>query len=607
MVADSNGGELACYRPAAVDAEEDRTQIDPRANPWAMLAALPLFSGLPKHVVDEAVTDLEWMSLPGGGLLFESGSPADAVYFVVSGCLGVYGPGGELVGRIAAGETVGEMGLIVSRPRTATVRALRDSELATLSAATFERVLLGHPEAILRLARLSVKRLVDREREHGLAVTPRTLALVPLDAGIELPLHARRLVNACAQFGRAELVSRERAGRHSPQWFHERETQSDFVVYAADAGDTPWTRLCLRQADVVLLLARAAGEDAGWAGDAWKDGSMRRAELLLLHEDGIAHGAAARWQAHLPGIPHHHLRGASDYERLVRILTGRAVGLVLSGGGARGFAHLGVVRALREHGVPIDLVGGASMGGILAAGVASGWSDAELAERFRRSFVDTNPLSDFTLPLVSLVSGRKVGMLLRRELGEIDIEDLPLPFFCVSSNLTTGRIAVHQHGPLWRWLRASVAIPGVLPPVFQGGEVFVDGGAMNNLPVDVMRARGRGPVIGVDCGMDRAFTTDVEATEMPSVWKLLRGRGGRRRPNILQILWRAGMVNSATATLDRRLQSDLLITPALESLDLLDWRGFARAMEIGYRDACERLAGGALAQLQKAYAGKQLS
>jgi predicted acylesterase/phospholipase RssA len=147
----------------------------------------------------------------------------------------------------------------------------------------------------------------------------------------------------------------------------------------------------------------------------------------------------------------------------------------------------------------------------------------------------------------------------------------------------------------------------VLPPVFQGGEVFVDGGAMNNLPVDVMRARGRGPVIGVDCGMDRAFTTDVEATEMPSVWKLLRGRGGRRRPNILQILWRAGMVNSATATLDRRLQSDLLITPALESLDLLDWRGFARAMEIGYRDACERLAGGALAQLQKAYAGKQLS
>ncbi len=378
-------------------------------------------------------------------------------------------------------------------------------------------------------------------------------------------------------------------------------------MYPADAGDTPWTRLCLRQADVVLLAARGSGGDAAWTHPLWRDGGMRRAELLLLHESGIENGAAARWQASLPGIRHHHVRGPEDFGRVVRLLTGRAVGLVLSGGGARGFAHLGVVRALREHGVPIDLVGGTSMGGILAAGVAKDWDDAELVERFKRCFVDTNPLSDFTLPLVSLVSGRKVGMLLRRELGDIDIEDLPLPFFCVSSNLTTGRIAVHQHGPLWRWLRASVAIPGVLPPVFQGGEVFVDGGAMNNLPVDVMRARVRGAVIGVDCGMDRAFTTDVEATETPSIWKLLGGRGRQKRPNILQILWRAGMVNSATATSERRNQSDLLITPALESLDLLDWKGFRRAIDIGYRDTCERLAGGALAELRKVYAGDPLS
>ncbi len=590
-----------------MDAEDDRTQIDPRANPWAMLAALPLFSGLPKHVVDEAVTELEWKSLPGGALLFEAGSPADAVYFVVSGCLGVYGPGGELVGRIAAGETVGEMGLIVSRPRRATVRALRDSELAMLSAGTFERVLLGHPQAILRLARLTVLRIDDSDAERQRVMTPRTVALVPLDESIDLPLHAGRLVDALTRFGRVELVGRQRAGSHSPRWFHERESQNDFVVYAADAGDTDWTRLCLRQADVVLVAARARGETPGWAGPRWLDGGMRRAELLLLHENGLAPGAAGRWLAAFPGMPHHHLRKPADYDRLVRMLTGRAVGLVLSGGGARGFAHLGVVSALREHGVPIDIVSGSSMGAILAAGVASDWDDGELRERFKRSFVDTNPLSDFTLPLVSLVSGRKVGMLLRRELGDIDIADLPLPFFCVSSNLTTGRIAVHQDGPLWRWLRASVAIPGVLPPVFHGGEVFVDGGAMNNLPVDVMRARGRGPVIGVDCGTDRAFTADVEATETPPLWSLFRGRDPHRRPNILQILWRAGMVNSATATLERRLQSDLLITPALESVELLDWKGFERAIEIGYRDACQRLEAGALEQLAKAYAPGKLS
>jgi hypothetical protein len=88
---------------------------------------------------------------------------------------------------------------------------------------------------------------------------------------------------------------------------------------------------------------------------------------------------------------------------------------------------------------------------------------------------------------------------------------------------------------------------------------------------------------------------------------LFRGAAGRRRPNILQILWRAGMVNSAAATFERRLQSDLLITPALESVELLDWKGYGRAMEIGYRDACERLAAGALTQLEKVYAGNTLS
>ena len=234
------------------------------------------------------------------------------------------------------------------------------------------------------------------------------------------------------------------------------------------------------------------------------------------------------------------------------------------------------------------------MGGILAAGVAADWSDDELVERFRRSFVDTNPLSDYTLPLVSLVSGRKVGMLLRRELGDIDIEDLPLPFFCVSSNLTTGRIAVHQQGPLWRWLRASVAIPGVLPPVFHGGEVFVDGGAMNNLPVDVMRAKGRGPVIGVDVGTDRAFTTDVESTEAPSVWNLFGARRGRQQPSILQILLRCEHGQQHDGEAGAAEQSDLLLTPPLESLDLLDWKSFERAIAIGYRDTCERLAAGAL-------------
>ncbi len=576
-----------------MEAQDERTQVDPRANPWAMLASLPLFSGLPKSVIDAAVAELEWLALPGGELLFQSGAPADSVYFVVSGCLGAFGPGGELVGRIAAGESVGEMGLIAARPRAVTVRALRDSELARLSSGTFERVLLSHPEAILRLAKLSVERLLENAPPRSSApAAPRTIAVMPRDLSIDVVALTSSLAGALARPGRVDLVGRDRAERHSSQWFHEVESRNDFVVYAAEPGDTTWTQLCIRQADVLLLAARAGDEAGPWPGLDRHAHAAQRAELLLLHDDRVACGTAARWRRFLPAVPCHHLRRPTDMPRIVRLMTHRGVGLVLSGGGARGFAHLGVVRALREHGVPIDLVGGTSMGGILAAGVAADWSDRELVDRFRRCFVDTNPLTDFTLPLVSLVSGRKVGQLLRREFGDIDIEDLPLPFFCVSSNLTTGRIAVHERGPLWRWLRASVAIPGVLPPVFHGGQVFVDGGTMNNLPVDVMRAQGRGPVIGVDVGTDPTFTTEIEATEAPSLWNLFgRRRDRRRRPNILQILWRAGMVNSTTATQQRRAQSDMLLMPPLASLDLLDWKAFERAIEIGYRHACEQLTG----------------
>jgi predicted acylesterase/phospholipase RssA len=232
--------------------------------------------------------------------------------------------------------------------------------------------------------------------------------------------------------------------------------------------------------------------------------------------------------------------------RLARLLTGRGIGLTLSGGGARGLAHIGVVKALRQANIAIDAVGGTSLGAILGAGVAMEWTHDELVDRFRRAFVDTNPLNDYTLPLMSLVSGRKVTRLLRGEFGELQIEDLPLPFYCVSSNLTTGRLAVHRTGSLWRWLRASVAIPGVLPPIFHQGDVHVDGGAMNNLPVDVMREVGRGPIIGVDVGADRAFTADFDDVDVPGLWKAMAWfRSKKKRVNIFQILWRAGMVNSA--------------------------------------------------------------
>ncbi len=550
--------------------------------------ALPLFHGLDPGIIAAIAREISWFTLPGGSTLFERGEASDAIYFVTAGSLGVMPAGGAAprpVARLGAGESVGEMGMISGRPRSARVVAMRDSVLGRLSREAFSTVLLRHPAAVMRFAELMVERLADPGRPAH-ETRPRTITLVPHGIDVDIAGFALDFVNALNSAGRAELVWSARGGSHTSQWFHQIEARNDFVVYATDPGNSPWTRLCARQADVVLLLARAAGEPGPWRALEGSQFAAERSELVLLHDDTIVSGAAARWREHLPGIAHHHVRNEADTARVARLLTGRAIGIVLSGGGARGFAHIGVVRALREYGIAVDRVGGTSMGAIMGAAVAADWSDAEMIERFRRSFVATNPLADFTLPIVSLVSGRKVSRLLRREFGEIDIADLPLPYFCVSANLTTGGLGVHDTGELWRWLRASLAIPGVLPPVFRGGEVYVDGGAMNNLPVDVMQERRRGPVIGVDVGADRAFTADIEETDLPPLWRLAALLGGRRRrPNILQILWRTGMVNSAAATAHMRRQTSLLLRPPLESIDLLNWKSFDRAIALGYDHA----------------------
>ncbi len=568
------------------------TAIEGRSS-LALLASCRLFRDLDAPTLAAIAAEIEWFSLPGGARLFEAGDPPDALYLVVSGCLGAYARTadgrGRLIGRIAAGETVGEMALISGHPRTARVVALRDTEIGRFSKQAFETLLLDHPRAMLKVAQLTVHRLETVQRQpHNPRPVPKTLAILPHDLDVNAAEFSMQLLDALKRYGRSELVWSVRGAAHTSHWFHNVESANDFVVYVADHGATPWTKLCLRQADALLLLANAEKAPAPWS---WLPDSLPNAELLLLHDGAITNTAAQRWLATQPALPHHHIRNAGDVGRLARLITGRGVGIVLSGGGARGFAHIGVVRALREANIPLDAIGGTSLGGILGAAVACEWTHEELVERFHRTFVATNPLNDYTLPLVSLVSGRKVSRLLRAEFGDLDITDLPVPFYCVSSNLTTGRIAVHRSGALWRWLRASVAIPGVLPPIFHNGEVHVDGGAMNNLPVDIMRDFGRGPVIGVDVGADRAFTADFDDVDVPGLWKAMSWfRAKKKRVNIFQILWRAGMVNSAAATLAHREQTDLLLQPPLENIDMLNWKAFDRAIEAGYRFTMDRLA-----------------
>ena len=540
---------------------------------------------------------LEPCSLHGGDTLFARGASADAVYVLRSGSLGVFGmaqsDGRErLLGVIAPGETVGELGLLTDQARAYAVRALRDCTLLRLPRASFERLQDSHPRALLAASRRVLERLLANDMGDPLARS-RGFALLPFDDAVDARSVAEDLARALRLHGVTLVIDAATGCNRDADWFSAREREHEFLLYVADGGDPAWRATCIRQCDQLLLAASTASTPAAWpdAGCHSGDDALHRPRhLLLLGAGGTpAHGRATRWLAQFHEAPQwHHLRGASDCARLARLLTRRAQGVVLSGGGARGFAHIGVIRALRALGRPIDSIGGTSIGAIVAAGVACEWDDAELLAQMRKAFVDGHPLRDMTVPLIALTRGARSTRLLRAAFGNRAIEDLALPYYCVSSNLSRGSADVHTRGPLWLWLRASAAIPGVLPPLLHRGMVHVDGAVMNNLPVDVMRDRDIDTVVAVDISGDDTLSAGFDAIALPRLprltWRWLRGH---RWPSLFAILVRAAMVQSETASAQRRSLATHLLTPPHADIGLLDWRGFTRAVEAGYRYTME--------------------
>ncbi|MDA1062979.1 MAG: patatin-like phospholipase family protein [Proteobacteria bacterium] len=569
------------------------TSID--RNALAVLAALPVFNDLDPGTLVAVADQLEWFCLPSGAILFEQGEVADSLYAVTSGALAAWradaGGQSQMIGRIQRGETVGEGALLSGSLRTATVKSVRDTELVRFSKKAFDELVQVYPTAMLHVARLALLRLEQAQHAGHRRLTARSFAVLSNGPAADAQGFAQSLELALGRYGKTELFTRDSVTQHTSAWFNEIEARRDFVIFVADAVTSPWTRQCIGQADTLILLVNAGDEpmpllDLALAGHELAD--SQQVELVIQHRRLVRPGVAKRWLAHCPASQHHHLRSVNDIHRLARLLTGNAIGLVLGGGGARGFAHIGVVRALREAGISIDLCGGTSIGAIMASGVAAEWTYAQLVERYRRTFVRRNPLGDYTLPLISLSAGRRVSRLLRGEVGDIDIEDLALPFFCVSADLVTSNMVVHRSGPLWKFLRASIAIPGILPPVFIDDQILVDGGAANRLPVDVMRGLGRGHVIGVDVGSETSLANCTDVDELSIFARLGLIRSGRA-PNILQLLLSAGSISAKRVTAENREQSSIMLTPDLEGIDMLDWKAFDRAIEAGYRSTMERI------------------
>ena len=557
------------------------------------LADLPFLKDAPPEVLKDIEQEVEWFSLPGGWSLFEVGDASDSLYFVMSGTLAAFRTLGDgavhLIGYIRPGEPVGEMALVAGERHSNAVYATRDTELIRISRAGFNRMVRLFPGIMQHIARIMLLR--TRKGRRAARAEPRLYALVATSPSLDLLVRAKALKTALEKLGKRVVIIGEEGAGQTSDWFDELERRHDAVLMLTPISDSNWFRMCMRQADRVLVFARPDARPSSplLPNDCSPARQFQLVDLVICQLAGTQRASTAEeWRQAAGAARIFHWRGLDDGDcnRLARILAGQAIGLVLSGGGARAYAHLGVVRALREASVALDIVGGTSMGAIVAACVAMGWDDDEIEQRIRKAFVESNPLGDYILPVVSLSRGRRVEERLEENFGSILIDDLPIPFFCVSTDLAAGASEIHRSGSLRQALRATISLPGILPPVVTDGKLLVDGAVLKNFPVDVMRELYRGPIIGVDVA--RRSTINIQDfVNPPPFFRWAATKGLQAAPPIATLLIRA-----ATLTVDPwegRANTDMLITPDMPGVDLRDWKLFDDAVADGYETAVAAL------------------
>ena len=456
-------------RPAIADAvsAQARERID-RTQVAAMVTDLMQTND--DELIQQVVDRVEWHRLQAGDTLFEQGDPSDAAYFVVGGRLIVLvrdaDGSDELVREIGRTEVVGELGLLDREPRAATVRAVRDTTLAAFPSALFEELVSRSPSLMLHvtrsiLSRLSERRrIADRAASLTIAVTATIDSTELIEAFVE-EVARHGSVKHLSSDGVDRMLNREGIAQATvdnvgvprlTEFMHEADVGNDYLVLEADREMTPWTQRALRQADRVVLVSSADPDEAEQARltavlDAI-DGAGHVARMLAVLHPATADRprGTADLLRRFPAdeVVHVRVGSTADVGRLARLASGTGVGLVFSGGGARGGAHIGAYLALREAGVPIDQVAGCSMGAVIAAGIAIGTADDRLIDVAEQQF---HRLLDYTLPVVSLIKGERISRNIHGMFGDWTIEDMWLPFYSVSTNLTT---VADAGAPSWR-------------------------------------------------------------------------------------------------------------------------------------------------------------
>ncbi|MCP4047548.1 MAG: cyclic nucleotide-binding domain-containing protein, partial [Gammaproteobacteria bacterium] len=398
-----------------------------------------------QEIQPRLLDQLETLPLKGGEWLFREGDAGDSLYFLVRGRMqvwaGVNSPDSErkpqLLGEVVPGESVGEVGLISDKPRMAGIQAIRDSLLIRIGRTDFQRLAEQHPALLMKLT-THVGNLLQSRASAPVSRSLKTITLLPLTQNETVSDYCYEFSKELSADSSVLMVSPDRLTelkapvkqlahdgnvpdglRH---WLSDQEDENDFVLYRCSPGDSPWTRFAIRQSDIVLMVADSGDDPAKVLWEPEEDtanitASGRKA-LILLQDDRLNISNTSCWLEGRQLNFHLHMEKGrkQDVQRAVRVVTGKATGLVIGGGAARGLAAVGVFKALVEAGMDIDWVGGTSIGSIMAGAIATGLEPDQAIENCRLSFKVGKPFGDFTFPLISLLRGNRMKRLLHQYL-----------------------------------------------------------------------------------------------------------------------------------------------------------------------------------------------
>ncbi len=572
------------------------------------LAGSGILAGLDPAQRAELLERFETLSLKRGDVLVRQDDPADALYVVISGRFAVTKAGRrEPITEIGAGQPIGEIGFLAGGTRTATVRAMRDSLVLRLGREEFDDLAARDP-TIWRSLALT---LADRLRTTTAAAPqppdprPRTITLIRA-GGSELPAsfldsfmgifrgHGRIIElhsdGASDVIGNGSGVDSKDATRA----LNDLEAIYDYVVFVADPELTPWSEKAIRHADLVLAVGLHSSDPTPNALEqrAAEFLSADARRLVLLHERRARVFGTSRWLAGRKIAMHHHvaLDGPEDMERLYRFVSGTARGLVACGGGALCATHIGVYKALTEAGHSFDILGGTSAGSAMTAAFLLRTAPDEIVESLQDMFVTHKAMRRYTLPRYSLLDHGNFDAQLRRYFGGVDIEDLWLPYFAVSTNLSRYDLHVHRSGDLWTAVRASGSIPVLLPPIYTAeGEMLVDGGLIDNVPIRLMHEMKSGPNVVVNFLVPEMERFDFDYDALPKRAELVRRALfplWRKKlppaPSLVTVLMRALLANRDDFKRFLKPADVLLSPPIAAGIGFLDWHRNRDLYNAGY-------------------------